>query len=363
MAFLESDAKNISSGWPAPQSLSAPNIGDTLGAILRNRIAQQQQTQEAISAAIKSQQSRSQDAAFAQALQNAGLTQGQDISGLSGAQATRLAQLIQEQTPDTDVDALHQAMTRYYNAGADAGGRGGRSSGVPRYDYNGVLLPGSEYLKRKDQDRAAQTVGQLSAQEADAQARATQYEKKYGVDTDAGGLKAPGWGADQATKDQFARDQADYFKAYQDMTKAKTTRQNYEKWYRGTLQPGGTTPGGMPDDEEDGSMSPPAPPQSGASPPPSVSPNDVRQTQQAPGVTPSPIPYDQTIPTSTPRPNRPPASDTAAGHTSTYGTPAPGAGSGQIGDLVVGQSKRPVGGKMYTWWGDPASGGKGWLPD
>jgi hypothetical protein len=333
MAFLEQDAKNIASGWGPEPKLEAPGIGPTLAAILLNRRQQQQQTQEALTAAIKAQQSRNQDAAFAQALQNTGLTEGQDVSGLSGEQLSRMAQLLADRTPDTDLDAMHKAAAARDQAAADAIKNGtygtGRGGGVPRYDYNGVLLPGSEYLKRKDQDRAAQTVGELSAQEADAQARATQYEKKYGVDTDAGGLKAPGWGADQATKDQFARDQADYFKAYQDLTKARTQRQNYEKWYRGTLQPGGTTPGGTPDDDTDsGTTAPPAPPpaqpQTSATPPP--------QTGASPA------------PTGTPRPGV----KIAPG----YGVPPGGAGGAQTGQLVPGQSRRMVGGKWWVWDGN-----------
>jgi hypothetical protein len=115
--WLESDARPISAGWGPEPNLSAPPIGGTLAAILENRRRQQEDTQKTLSDAIKAYQGRQSDAAYAQALQNAGLTSGQDISGLNSTQATGLAQLIQDQTPDTDLDKLHQAMANYYNTG------------------------------------------------------------------------------------------------------------------------------------------------------------------------------------------------------------------------------------------------------
>jgi hypothetical protein len=107
---------NIAEGWgPAPQ-LHAANISGVLGEILQQRRYQQALMQKNISDTIKNIQSQRQGDAYAEALRNAGLTQGQDISGLSAADATRLATLIQAQTPDTDVDALHQAQKAYYDA-------------------------------------------------------------------------------------------------------------------------------------------------------------------------------------------------------------------------------------------------------
>ena len=71
MAWLERDARNVASGWAPEPQLHAPEIGTTLAAILNNRRVQQQQTQEALTAAIKAQQDRNQDAAYAQALEGA----------------------------------------------------------------------------------------------------------------------------------------------------------------------------------------------------------------------------------------------------------------------------------------------------
>jgi hypothetical protein len=130
MAFLEQDAKPLTAGWGPPQQLHAPDIGSTLAAILNNRRLQQQQTQEALTAAIKAQQDRNSSAAYIQAAQNAGVLPQGDYSGMSEKAASDLAQRIQDQTPDTDVDALHQAMARYYNAGADLGGRGSYRGGA-----------------------------------------------------------------------------------------------------------------------------------------------------------------------------------------------------------------------------------------
>jgi hypothetical protein len=133
-SWLGVDTPNISTGWPGPQQLSAPNIGTTLAAILENKRRQQEDTQKALSDAIKNIQTQRQTSAYTEALRNAGLTSGQDISGLSQQQATGLAQLIQEQTPDTDVDALHQAAAARDNALADAIKNGtygrGASTGV-----------------------------------------------------------------------------------------------------------------------------------------------------------------------------------------------------------------------------------------
>jgi hypothetical protein len=116
MAFLEQDAKPIVAGWGPEPQLHAPEIGPTLAAILTNRRVQQQQTQEALTAAIKAQQDRNQDAAFAQAMQNTGLTEGQDVSGLSSAQMARMAQLLADRTPDTDRDALLRAQAAHLGA-------------------------------------------------------------------------------------------------------------------------------------------------------------------------------------------------------------------------------------------------------
>jgi hypothetical protein len=119
MAFLEQDAKPLVAGWGPPQQLHAPDIGSTLGAILRNRIAQQQQTQDALTAAIKAQQDRNSSAAYIQAAQNAGVLPQGDYSGMSEKAASDLAQRIQDQTPDTDEDALHKAQAAQANAMAD----------------------------------------------------------------------------------------------------------------------------------------------------------------------------------------------------------------------------------------------------
>jgi hypothetical protein len=101
-------------------------------AILQNRQFQQAQTQESIANTIKQLQGQRSDAAYIQAAQNAGVLPQGDYSGMTAAQASNLAQRIQDMTPDTDVDNLHKAMAAYYNAGAQAGGRGSyRGSGRP----------------------------------------------------------------------------------------------------------------------------------------------------------------------------------------------------------------------------------------
>ena len=95
---------------------------------------QQQQTQDALTAAIKAQQSRSQDAAFAQALQGAGVVpSGVNVSGMSGPALAKLAELYQGTIPDTDEDKAKQALANYHNAAATSlweypGGKG--TSGV-----------------------------------------------------------------------------------------------------------------------------------------------------------------------------------------------------------------------------------------
>ena len=353
MAIDLQNRENIQTGWPGPQKFDAPSIGSLVSGILENRYRNQKLQQDTIANAIKEFQQQRESSAYIEAAQKAGLLPEGDYGGLGLKGGSDIARLIAHQN---EASAREAYMKPYYEALTERAGRpsgGGRGGGgVPRYDYHGVLLTGAEYQKRLDQDRATQNYGALSAQEAEAQARGAQYEKKYGVDTDAGGLKAPGFFADQPTKDQFARDQAEYFKSVQDATRIRKQRENYEKWYRGMIQqPGGAQPGAQTDDEEDGITT--SPQTSGTSLPDinkgtaQLGPDAQARIQAAGGA-----------PAATPRPNAPPPADSAAGHAPTYGTPAPGVGAGQVGDLVPGQSKRFVGGKPFTWWGD-----KGWLPD
>jgi hypothetical protein len=117
--FLSND-ESIQGKWgPAPKLDAAP-IGGVLEAILKNRQFQQLNTQKNIADTIKAIQQQRQGNAYTEALRNAGLTQGQDISGLSDPDATRLATLIQAQTPDTTMDAYHKALTAEAQARADA---------------------------------------------------------------------------------------------------------------------------------------------------------------------------------------------------------------------------------------------------
>jgi hypothetical protein len=371
MAIDLQNPTNIGTGWGRPPDFSAPSIGSLVAGVLENRYRQQKLQQDSIAEAIKEYQSQRSDKAYIQAAQNAGVLPQGDYSGMSAKAASDLAQRIQDMTPDTEMDNLHKAMAAYYNAGADAGGRGG-SRGTPRVWRqlpNGEwtqFTPGEAY-KIDQQKMATQNYGKLSEQESSEQAAADAIAKKWGgIDTSGSGVdfvNKPGGfltPADPQKQAEYQRDYAEFQRHSLEADKTKKLKLNYEKWYRGQLQPGGDQPDGQTNEEDDGST---PPPQAGATPPPSVSQNDVNQVTQAPGITPSPIPYAQTIPAGTPRPGAPPPSDSAAGHASTYGTPAPGMtpssqSSGQAGDLVIGQSKRFLGGKAYTWWGD-----KGWVPD
>lgn len=163
MAWLEGDARNISSGWGPEPKLEAPNIGATLSAILTNRRVQQQQTQEALTAAIKAQQDRNSSAAYIQAAQNAGVLPQGDYSGMTAAEASNLAQRIQDQTPDTDSDNLKAAMAKYYNRLADTGGtpRGGPAGQRP-------FTQGQQFNALKTQDSVlGKQADELAGQQED----------------------------------------------------------------------------------------------------------------------------------------------------------------------------------------------------
>ena len=154
MAWLGTDALPINAGWgPAPQ-LHAPDISGMVRAIQQQRQFEQTNTQKNVADAIKQMQQQQQSSAYGQALQNAGVVpQGVDVSGMSSADLARLSQSIQEQTPDTDLDAMHQAMAKYYsNSGGMGGGSSGDGSGgvdedqyPPTKDINGVT-----YYRRLD---------------------------------------------------------------------------------------------------------------------------------------------------------------------------------------------------------------------
>ena len=134
-------------------SLSAAPIGTVLAAILHDKLQRQKMTQESIADTIKNVQAYRQRDAYTEALRNAGLTQGQDISGLSDPDATRLAQLIQQQTPDTQRDALLEAQTKEANAraglyekyGENQGGGDGGDGGA-----NIVWKDGMAFVERYD---------------------------------------------------------------------------------------------------------------------------------------------------------------------------------------------------------------------
>jgi hypothetical protein len=117
--FLEND-ESIQGKWGPPPKLDAPNIAGTLAAILANKLARDKMVGADIAGTIKNVMASRQRDAYTEALRNAGLTQGQDISGLSEPDATKLATLIQAQTPDTVMDDYHKALTAEAQARADA---------------------------------------------------------------------------------------------------------------------------------------------------------------------------------------------------------------------------------------------------
>jgi hypothetical protein len=335
MAIDLQNSQNISTGWGRPPDFSAPSIGSLVSGILENRYRNQKLQQESIADAIKQYQSQRESSAYIEAAQKAGLLPEGDYGGLGLKGGSDIARLIAHQN---EAAAREAYMKPYYQALTERAGRpdAGRGGGTPRYDYHGVLLTGAEYQRKLDQDAVAHDIGKLSAQEAEAQGKIAGYQAKYGIDPEnsaSGGLKG----------NPTPADVADYLHWNQEAARIRKQKENY-KWFRGTVQPPG---GAQTDEEDDGSITLP---QGGATPPPSISQKDVNQVQQAPGITPSPIPYDQSIPTGTPRPNAPPPADSAAGHTSTYGTPAPGGGAA-TGDLVPGQSRRYVAGKWWVWDG------------
>lgn len=112
----------IVSGWGAAPELRAPEIGSLVTGILRNRLGQQELQQQTVADAIKNIQQQRADEAFVQAAQYNKLLPPGDYSGLSAKGAGTLAELIQQQTPDTVLDALNRAKAGWYNRGARGGG-------------------------------------------------------------------------------------------------------------------------------------------------------------------------------------------------------------------------------------------------
>jgi hypothetical protein len=120
MANFLSNDESIQGKWGPPPKLDAPNIAGTLAAILNDKLQRQKMLGSDIAGTIKNVMASRQRDAYTEALRNAGLTQGQDISGLSDSDATRLATLIQAQTPDTVMDNYHKALTAEAQARTDA---------------------------------------------------------------------------------------------------------------------------------------------------------------------------------------------------------------------------------------------------
>jgi hypothetical protein len=129
MAIDLQNPQNIATGWGAAPKFDAPAIGSTLSAILENRRVQQALQQKQIADAVKAIQEQRQQDAYASALRDTGLSEGQDLSGVSSADQTRIAQLLQARTPDTQRDALIQAQIAHLNRLPGGGGRGGGGGG------------------------------------------------------------------------------------------------------------------------------------------------------------------------------------------------------------------------------------------
>jgi hypothetical protein len=300
---------------------------------------QQQQTQEALTAAIKAQQDRNSSAAYIQAAQNAGVLPQGDYSGMSEKAASDLAQRIQDQTPDTDVDALHQAMARYYNAGADLGGRGSYRGGarggsmvtvtdengdpVLGADGNPVQVPAGSRLGQQIVADQGNITTPPSASVASAIAAKMNLPPQSITDTaqHQGMGLVPGSGVDAQGKPYETKympvspgDEPTDIKVSPTGTDPKT-QQPYQPVIvqRDTLEQLRRALQGR-----------------SYRPQRSVSPNDVDQAAQAQGLQPgasapppastaTPPPYSQSIPTPTPSPGGAAPADTAAGHAKDYG--------------------------------------------
>jgi hypothetical protein len=261
-------------------------------------------------------------------LRNTGLSEGQDLSGLSDVDSTRLAQLLQARTPDTERNALLAAQTKEANARAGMydkyGTGGGADDSEPETytDENNVTW-------RKHYD---------------AKGRVNWYP-----------IKTP-----SAAKPQTQGD----LKSELANTGVDVEGINKSSEQKGFLPSGAPVPAGRPWTDASTIYVPAA---SGNGQVPLTiekfrhlkkalgipDPDPTPMPSPTPGATPGQTPSAQ----STPRPNTPTPSDQAGGHAPGYGVPS-SAGAGQTGELVEGHSKRFVGGKSFTWWGN-----QGWLPD
>jgi hypothetical protein len=327
MAFLEADAKPLTAGWGPPQQLHEDSIGSTLAAILNNRRLQQQQTQDALTAAIKAQQDRNQASAYGSALQSAGVVPyGVDVSGMNQAQLSALSSAIRDQTPDTDEDALHQAQAAQANAVAKAigagtyrgSGRGGSSANlVPLPDGQGgtvkdsngddvLVSPNSVLYRQATVAQNASLRTPMSPTQAKAYLSATgitgvdalNSAQHKGFQQQPDGTMAP------LTPDQSYDDDATHVEITPSaggpaVTVPKAVLENIKK----ALMPGSYTDDTLPnqsppvDVAPGGGTFPPNfsgfAPGASATPPPAsagVRQKDVDQANQAPGITPTPIP-------------------------------------------------------------------------
>jgi hypothetical protein len=139
--FLSND-ESIQGKWGPPPKLDAAPIGSTLAAILADKLARDKMVGSDIAGAIKNVMAYRQGNAYNEALRNAGLTQGQDISGLSAGQGTELAKLIQGQdSPDPIEDNYKKALTDESKARAKMYGGGGGDDG----DANVASIDETQY--------------------------------------------------------------------------------------------------------------------------------------------------------------------------------------------------------------------------
>lgn len=116
---------NIAEGWGGPPQLSAPNIGNLVGEILRNKLLRDKMMQENIADTIKNIQQQRESAAYTEALQKAGLLPEGDYGGLGIKGGESLADMIQRQKAEQALETHRSAMEARIGRGRGGGGGGG----------------------------------------------------------------------------------------------------------------------------------------------------------------------------------------------------------------------------------------------
>jgi hypothetical protein len=126
MAITLQGSGPIVEGWGPPPQLHAPEIGSLVGAILRNRLGQQELTQKSIGDTIKQLQQQRESAAYTYALQKAGLLPEGDYGGLGIKGGESLADMIQRQQAEKAMEAHRASLLEIaqQRVGQGGGGRG-----------------------------------------------------------------------------------------------------------------------------------------------------------------------------------------------------------------------------------------------